>query len=514
MLYSLDWLNPGQPFPPLEERNRIKRYLENEVLFDGEHFGGELRERNKIYNMEGSISVYRKCAERISRVVGNFEDVISFPVLLNYQRLMSMKMADLVCGEYPSITGADSKGNDSIKRARDSSNFDAQLYSTVIDMSRYGDAIWRQYLDEDTGDRSFTIWDPKEWFPIVRQDGTNRIKYHVLCWRVNLNAGKVNSTPKWELHVQVHGTGKDDVGHYEERVYAMSSTGDTIMKMKSSGIVNTELKTCAVEHLKAFGTSSTVYGYDDYMPLDSILSEIMARIGQISIILDKHADPNITGPVSMLSLNPETGEYYLKRGKFFATSPGENEPKYLTWDGHLDAAFKQLELLINQLYILSEMGSALLGNKEGASTAISGTAMRFKMVGPLAKARRISNSLTNPVRRLISSMAENVKFEDVSVFWSDGLPDDPRENIENAKLATGEAKLMPLKTGIREFFKRSDSEADNWIKVLEEAAEKAQQHMMTQENVNKPGPQDGTGVNPQKKGSQLGLNNFHGLQNK
>lgn len=518
MLYNMKWLEPGQSFPPMVERARIKRYLENEVLFDGEHFGDELRDRNKIYNVEGSIAVYRKCAERISQVVGNFEDIISFPVLLNYQRLMSMKMADLVCGEYPTITGASEAENDAIKTARDTSDFDAQLYSTVIDMSRYGDAIWREYLDEDTGNKTFTLWDPKEWFPIVRDDGTNRISHHVLCWRVNLNAG-LDIPPVYELHVQIHGCTKADWGHYESRVYSLNGSGDVIMDLMHSEVVNTGFDHCAVQHLKAFSTSSTVYGYDDYMPLDSILAEIMARIGQISIILDKHADPNMTGPVTMLSQNPHTGEYYLKRGKFFATSQGDNEPKYLTWDGQLTAAFKQLEVLINQMYILSEMGAAILGGEDGSSAAISGTAMRFKMVNPLAKARRISNSLTNPARRLLSALAEDVDFESISVYWADGLPDDPRENIENAKLATGETRMMPLKVAIREFFQRSDREADEWIKSIDDEKLKAQTMFQTgstssdDDDPNHPGPQNGTGVNPQRKGSETGLTNFHGTQN-
>ena len=515
MLYSLKWLEPGQPFPPLSERDRIKRYLENEALFDGEHFGDELRDRNKLWCNEGSVPVYQKCAERISQVVGNFEDIISFPVLMNYQRLMSMKMADLVCGEYPTITGASESENDALKRARDSSDFDARLYSTVIDMSRYGDAIWREYPDDMSDDNTFTLWDPKEWYPIVLQDGTNRISHHVLCWRVNLNEGIEGATPIWELHAQIHGCRSSDWGTYEERVYDMNSSGDSIMALKSSQVVSTGFERCAVHHLKAFSTSSTVYGYDDYMPLDSLLAEIMARVGQISIILDKHADPNITGPVTMLSQDPKTGELYLKRGKFFATSPGDNEPKYLTWDGQLTAAFTQLEFLINQLYILSEMGAAILGGQEGSSTAISGTAMRFKMVNPLAKARRISNSLTNPVRRLLSDLAEGVEFEHVSVYWSDGLPDDPRENIETAKLATGKEQMMPLKVAIREFFNRSDKEAAEWIKAIDEDKLKTQQMMQVTapEDPNHPGPQDGTGVNPAKKGSDTGLDNFHGTQN-
>lgn len=514
MLYNLKWLAPGQPFPPTVERDRIKRYLENEVLFDGEHFGNALRDRNKIYNIEGSIEVYRKCAERISQVVGNFEDIISFPVLVNYQRLMSLKMADLVCGEYPVITGANEAENDAVKTARDLSDFDARLYSTVIDMSRYGDAIWRMYLDEDTDNKTFTLWDPKEWFPIVRDDGTNRISHHVLCWRVNLNEG-LNMSPNWELHVQIHGCSKKELGKYIAQVYQLSSDGLTILQQKSSVEKSTGFDQCAVQHLKAFSTSSTIYGYDDYMTLDSLLAEIMVRIGQISVILDKHADPNMTGPVTMLSQNPTTGELYLKRGKFFATSQGDNEPKYLTWDGQLTAAFKQLELLLNQMYILSEMGAAILGGQDGSSAAISGTAMRFKMVNPLAKARRISNSLTNPVRRLLSAISENVDFSSISVYWSDGLPDDPRENIENAKLATGETRMMPLKVAIREFFNRSDKEADEWIKAIEEEKRKAQERSQSSdEDPNKPGPQDGTGVNPQKKGSETGLNNFHGTQNK
>ena len=252
------------------------------------------------------------------------------------------------------------------------------------------------------------------------------------------------------------------------------------------------------------------------MTLDSILSEIMVRVGQISCILDKHADPNITGPTSMLSLNKETGEYYLETGKFYAVSAGEEHPEYMTWDGQLTSAFKQLEFLINQLYILSEMGSALLGYNPGESggQAISGTAFRFKMASPLAKVRRTANSLTVPVRKLFSSLSKTsegqIPYKNISVFWSDGLPDDPRENVEIAKLASGEEHMMPLETAIMEYFGRSNDEAREWLKMLEAEA-KARVEAST--NVNHPGPQDGTGVNPNEKGSQTGLNNFHGLNN-
>ena len=110
-----------------------------------------------------------------------------------------------------------------------------------------------------------------------------------------------------------------------------------------------------------------------------------------------------------------------------------------------------------------------------------------------------------------------IPYRKISVFWADGLPDDPRENIENCKLASGETKMMPLEKAIMEFFGRSQEEALNWIEKIH-AETKINQDVTShgtgsEDDPNKPGPQDGTGVNPARKGSTTGLNDFHGLQN-
>ena len=102
MLYNLEWLNAGEVFPPICEEPRIIRYQQNAALFDGDHFGDPSM-RSRVGVQELPVSVFRKCADKISRIIGNFEEVVSFPVLLNYQRLMSLKMADLVCGERPTV---------------------------------------------------------------------------------------------------------------------------------------------------------------------------------------------------------------------------------------------------------------------------------------------------------------------------------------------------------------------------------------------------------------------------
>lgn len=520
MLYNLNWLQKGRSFPPSSESARIERYVQNASLFDGEHFADTNFRSPGGYGT--FIDVYRKAASRIQRVVGNFEEVISFPTLLNYQRLMTLKMADLVCGEIPSVTASTDIENESLRDCRDSSEFDRKLFETVIDLSRYGDAIWRIYKDEGTKRSTFTVWSPTEWIPIIRQDGTKTIQYHCIAWRENL--GEDNLMPDWYLHVQVHGTDVTEFGKYTYYKFKLETDGCTIGTLISRSTKETGLGCCAVTHLKSYSTTNTVFGYDDYVPLDSILAEIMVRVGQIAVILDKHSNPNLTGPISMLKTNPETGLRYLETGSFFATSPGDNEPKYLTWDGQLDAAFRELDKLLDQMYILSEMGAAVLGGTAGSNQAISGTAMRFKMVNPLAKARRVTNSLTLPVRSLFEALSEDspkgkVERINIGIGWYDGLPDDPRENIENAKLATGATKMMPLHDAIMEYFGRSSAEAERWLSMIDEETkvEMERIHSLAEpdpDDPNKPGPQDGTGVNSSKKGSKMGLKSFHSETNK
>lgn len=499
MLFNMNWLQPGKPFPPTSELERLERYKQNKALFGNGHFGDD------VY-----ITQYQECARKIRRVIGNFDDVVSFPVLLNYQRLITLKIADLVCGEPPDITGSNEQENEAIREAMERTDLVNKLYATVVDISRYGDAVYRIYKDND-GEYTFTIWNPNEWFPVVAQDGTNRILKHCICWIEDRSSD--SNIPDYYLHAQVFDT--ENVGSFEHRVYKMDYRAGTIgfLIPEETKTVPTGLDVCAIQNLKAFNTSDTIFGYDDYAAIDSILAEIMTRIGQISIILDKHADPSMTGPTSMLSLNETTGEYYLKSGKFYAVSQGEEQPKYLTWEGQLSSAFKQLELLINQLYILSEMGSAILGDAENGTHVISGTAMRFKMTGPLSKARRISNNLTRGVRRLVYAICDKtVPLKNISIMWSDGLPDDPRENIELAKLATGSQKLVPLVDALMTYFGKSNQEAIAWAKQIYKELEL--DNLVNNGAANKPGPQDGTGVNPDKKGSELGLNNPTGQQNR
>jgi len=93
-------------------------------------------------------------------------------------------------------------------------------------------------------------------------------------------------------------------------------------------------------------TTDRVTGLDDYSDLDSIIQELEVRIAQISRILDKHADPNMYGPghgSGARSSNPANGDI-VAAANISPVGQGEQPPGYVTWDGQLEAAFKQIDL--------------------------------------------------------------------------------------------------------------------------------------------------------------------------
>lgn len=492
MLHDLTWLEVGQCFPPYNERARLDTYRINRMLFHT-----EIPEEYNTY------------ISRITRVIDNFENIISFPIVFGYPKLMTLKMADLVCGEYPNITGKSDNSSDVLDSIREDNDFDAKMYSTVIDISRYGDAVWRLYKNGDK--YTFTVWDPSQWYPVVSQDGTNTEIKHVLCWTEN-RGDELN--PDWYLTAQIH-----EVGYYIEKVFKSSSVDRQILSVVSERKVPTGLSVNAVMHIRAFKTTDTVYGDDDYMNIDSTISELATRVSQVSTILDKHADPILTGPVSLLTVDPTSKELVFKPGKYFATQADDHEPKYLTWDGQLEASFKQMEFLVDQLYILSEMGSALAGARDSTFQAVSGAAMRAKMVTPLAKARRISNSLTIHVKKLLSILSSKgypqaFKPNEISVVWSDGLPNDPRELLELAKLACGENTIMPIKEAIMRYLDITNKEAEQWIKSIDDRA--LEQLEREQANLDADDPeQKNAGPGPKKgqvastKGSKNAITNVN-----
>lgn len=454
MLTDLSFLEKGKPFPPDDERKRLRRYKENRLLFEDEH-----------------AVVYKEQFERIERVIGNFDRVVSYATIFNFQKLMTLKIADFVFGSPPKISVADDGKQKVIDKIVYDTDLYNRLYMSVIDVSRYGDSVI-QISKSENGTAQIDVTSPALWFPVVDNNNIKKFLYHCFCW-VYIIDGK---REKYGLKVQIHKPGEPSV--CEEHTYELDGQPGSFkigreLTDKNSLELETHLAVCPVFRVSNTLTSDRCFGTDDYGSIDSIVSELIVRVSQVSKVLDKFSSPAMTGPESALQYNQVTQRWELKTAEYYVrNNDTDPTPQFLTWDANMEANFKQIEFLVNQLYTISEMGSAVFGDlSNSAGNVASGTALRRLMMSPLAKARRIANSYDRVIKQIVSACAgvygASMEPSEIGITWNDGLPADPLEEANLMNIRTGGKATISRWSAIRRLDDLSDSDTDAEIEMID-----------------------------------------------
>lgn len=417
MLTNLSWLAPGAKFPPASEEKRIKQYRENERLF--------LTEHDQVWKKR-----FEALAEKYKKKNYNVDTVI------NYHQLLSKKTADFVCGESPKIETEND--TDKVMRLLQKQRFFSMLYEAIIDVSRYGNGVIK-FVGQTASAVS-----PQYWFPIVDPANLKNIQKHVIAYPTNSDAaGKMT-----ELYAEIH-----TAGSIETRKYKYDADTKIIGEQLSiPEAVETKLNVPAVQVLTNLTHSGSVYGLDDYNIINSIIAKIMWRLHCADTILDKHSEPSMSGPESALEYDEKVQMWFVSLGNYFKRPSNEDpDVKYVTWDGNLENNFKELELLLDQLYILTEMGQAF-ADAEGGSDS-SGTALKLRMVSPRIKAQRIVSLNDDIVKTIIYQLAKlngiNIDYDNLTIHWCDGLPIDEVEQTNTLVAATGGKAIMSQYTALK-----------------------------------------------------------------
>ena len=454
MLTDLDFLKTGKPFPPESERKRLEKYRYNRMLFEDDH-----------------AEVYREQMRRIERVIGNFEEIISYEVIFSFQKLMTLKIADFVCGSHPSITVSDDSKQSLIDKIIQDTDFYSKLYMSVIDLSRYGDSVMQVSKTKDSK-AQISVTSPKYWFPVVDMNNIKEFAYHAFAWRFVQDA----AAKKYGLAVQIHKPDEPNVCEYHR--FELNGTkgsfriGKELTKHHENEL-ETQVDACPVFIISNVPTSDNPFGMDDYSGIDSIVSELCVRVSQINKVLDQFSSPSMSGPSSIMEWDEQSGSYHLRYGNFFPVDDGQQKPEMIVWNADLEANFKMIELLINQLYTISEMGSAVFGDiTHSTGTVASGTALRRLMISPLAKARRIAGHYEGVIKQMFSLCANIygavIEPQEISIQWHDGLPGDPLEEANIIHLRTGGKATMSRYTAIRHFDSLSESDTDTELAMIDQ----------------------------------------------
>jgi len=451
MLNSLDFLTPGQPWPPESELERLKLYRDNKYLFEGKH---------------------EKCLKHWVKLLRN-DKKATLEIILNWYKRLTLLWADLLLGEPPKFTAGETGSQEQEQITNyTSSKFLNTSYEVVIDISRFADGILKIRYDRGV---ILEGQSPAVWFPVVAINNVKEVLCHVLAWSYKVNETNFMGGKKeqWYLQVEIH-----EKGRITSRKYKLGTPDNCkIGSLLEEEIIDTGIDDFLVIQISNLLTTDRETGIDDYSDLDSIIQELEIRVAQMARIFDKHADPNMYGPDTALDVNPTTGEASFQGGgNYFPVGTGENPPGYVTWDGQLDSCFRELEFLMDQLYVLSETSPAAFGQLK-SGLAESGSALRRLMLAPLAKVNRLRMRLDPALKKTLSLMSQldalngNGVFipeNTISILWQDGLPADEAEQASIMNIRTGGKPTISQRTAIKKQDNLSEADLEKELEAIQE----------------------------------------------
>jgi len=455
-------------FPNLKEKARLDDYEYYRRLFLGKHF--------EAFRVRIDDEKYNRAYAKLRWLVVNFAG------------LLSKIMADMLFSEPPTVTVPDGDQDwvDAFWRAN---NMDVQCYESALGNSYNGDAVFKMRAGkrnetDENGESTVIVEDitPTIYFPEI--DGFNvraNPKRVELKWTFQI-------ADKLYLRKEIHTPGK-----IENKVFEMKS--DKIINEVSLGFAGldlvpeqaTNIDEMLVTHVANWKTGDRHFGLSDYNDLDTLFYALNNRMTKIDNILDKHGDPILMVPPGVLD---EKGNVNKKALGVIEVEPGENgKPEYIVWDASLDAAFKEIEKLVDFLYLTSEISPDLLGLGEGKTE--SGRALKYKLMRTLAKAARKRIYYDQALKEIVYNAqvfakANNLTIDGLAlkgepvrpeIEWNDGLPIDNHE-IQEDLINAIDAGIESKKGAIMTLDAIDEKNAEDKLKDIEEEKPKVEVPLM------------------------------------
>ena len=299
------------------------------------------------------------------------------------------------------------------------------------------------------------------YFPELSEDNVRQVKRASLAW---LKADP-DPTKRTISYVRVE---EHEPGIIRNRLFRRTATGPGAGKVEEVAIdtleeykdlapeVETGLPFIPLFHIPNFRYGSRFWGISDFVGLESLIEALNNRHSAIDMVLDKHVSPKLAVPPSMMTEDDKIDRYKLD---LVPLEAGEQIPVYVTWDASLQAAYSQIDRLLELLFILSETGPSIFGlDKFGV--AQSGTALRLRLIRTIAKINRkrlyFDQALKSALfaAQLLEKEHGGAGYEPcpVNIAWADGLPEDMVEMVRMES-----ERLMAGNTSVESSIRRLDS---------------------------------------------------------
>lgn len=453
-------------FPKRADKDRLEKYAYYDKLYSGEHF-----DAFSIAAREGFNTVYAK----LRYVTGNFAG------------LQSRVLADMLFGETITLDVDDKDLQNWLDGFQEANQLFNQLYESELVNSRKGDDVFKLRV----GPRNATVPDakseiiieqvgPEFYFPqFGKQTGRGETDSDVLVTefeQINQTTGKETCY----LHKEIHTPGliQHEVYQYsksEQKIISTENPEDFGWPAQEETGVNRSL----VFHIPNVRDGAGFWGTSDYKDLDTLFFALNNRITKTDNILDKHSDPILAVPPGVLDENGQVKKEAL--GMFEVDNENGAKPEYIVWNANLEAAFKEIDKLVDFLFMFSEIAPAAFGmDKNGQGE--SGRALKYKLLSTIRKRNRKKRYYDQAIKDMVVtamelSQAQRVevngviptKTERPKIAWGSGIIPDETEEIENT-VARIDSGTMSRSQAISQLDEITPDEADKRVKVIDKEA--------------------------------------------
>ncbi|UTR05153.1 phage portal protein [Alkalihalobacillus sp. LMS6] len=486
----------GAQFPPESSIERLAKYERGRKIFAGKTY--------EVFDRASDILKDTPAAPQLEKLY----------IAVNLMDVLITKPADMLVGEAPVFeTGKPDNSPEQVAMNRivEENDLAQMVHETTVGNGFRGDAFYKTYFDyrQDfselteipdgvTKEPIIESQNPSYVFPELSRGSTKKFKAVNIAYVEWVETGK-DEIPY--LVVERHVPGEIQHSRYKLQFsegsvdvkYGVPITiyriGDAVNTGRESDVEFTGVPRILVHHAPYKTTDETWEGISGVEKLESVLAAIQDRLVQIDYILWKHSDPTAYGP----DLEGAHGDSVQFGGKYIPIEENDATPGYMTWDGQLDAAFKELDYLLGLVYQMSETPQWLFGttitagDKGGTGTShTDGAAIRARFMPILSKVKRIRVHVDKALREAVWTAMEldNYANEDVEGFepytavypkirWNDGLPRNEKEEAEIMAIRTGNKPTLDVRSAIKKQDDVDDEKATEVIARIKKDEEDA-----------------------------------------
>ena len=461
MIYDYKWtqIKPSNPnswveFLPRSEIKRINAWEHNKNLLRGWH-GDVFKD---IQSIQGRLEI----ANVLDISDNLYENACNLYIAANYCGLLSRTCASLLFGEPIRVTPIN--GNRALQENINRIVQENELQRLNLMQARTSSAQGYTFYRVRWGKKSSWKEDAAvieaipgyNVFPHVSSDNIKDVTGYTIAFIVEYNGQKY-------LRREIH-----TIGLVENKLNIMD--GEIIGQEVEFSIIpeyadllpqwQNDYPGLFVQHVPNLENIDEFWGASDYEDIESLQDALNNRISSIDEILDKHCNPILVLPTGIMRYDPNTDRYYALQKDKEAIEVNDAElgaklPRYVTWDAQLNAAFGEIDKLVDLMMLTSQLSPTLFGLSNG-NVSDSAKALKIRMVQTLAKINDKQMAYDSAIKNVMYAALwlENMnskkvpKPEDVRIEWQDGLPDDELEitQIHAARVAGGfESKRNAIK---------------------------------------------------------------------